>query len=370
MWRRTQMRRSVLGTANQRVLYDVLELLNASADAFGNALVPTRAIDAARDLRVLIDTPGVIITDVTAVIAHDGIDQLDETVCMRLVAPVLAGGRSRVVALDGVTAPSHACGVVVPIVVDATVVGSLIAVGPEADGGLLRIADQVGLFVSRQVELAELHGAKARLAGAQLTALRAQMSPHFLFNALTAIASIVPDDPQRGNELLLRFAQFTRYRLRDQAAFVSLADELAATDTYLELERARFGERLHVSISVAPEVLPVAIPSLTIQPLVENALRHGLECRPGPARLWIRADDAGAEAIITVEDDGVGVSAELMTAQLNATRDDEHLGLGNVDERLRMAFGAAYGLVVETAPGAGMKVTMRIPKTHVRVGVA
>jgi two-component system, LytTR family, sensor kinase len=254
MWRRTQMRRSVLGTANQRVLLDVLKLLNASADAFGKALVPTRAIDAAHDLRVLIDTPGVIITDITAVIAHDGIDELDETVCMRLVAPVLAGGRSRVVALDGVTTPSHACGVVVPIVVDSTVVGSLIAVGPKADGGLLRIADQVGLFVSRQVELAELHGAKARLAGAQLTALRAQMSPHLLFNALTAIASIVPDDPQRGNELLLRFAQFTRYRLRDQAAFVSLADELAATDTYLELERARFGERLHVTISVAPEV--------------------------------------------------------------------------------------------------------------------
>jgi two-component system, LytTR family, sensor kinase len=114
-------------------------------------------------------------------------------------------------------------------------------------------------------------------------------------------------------------------------------------------------------------VLSVAVPSLTIQPLVENALRHGLEVRPGPARLSIRVDDGGADAIVTVDDDGVGADASDVEAKLNAHDDADHIGLANVDERLRLAFGPQYGLVVDTAPGVGMRVTMRLPKTQVRV---
>jgi two-component system, LytTR family, sensor kinase len=362
-----RQRRSVLGTDNQRVLVDVLDLLNNSADAIGNALVPGRADDAARHLRRLMDTPAIAICDLVNVLACDGAASVDDDLLMRIVAPALTSARSRVIALDGILVPNHRQGVVIPLVVDGSIVGALLVVGAETDGGLMRTAEQVGTHVSRQVELAELHAAKARLAGAQLTALRAQMSPHFLFNALTAIASVIPDDPQRGNELLLRFAQFIRYRLRNQTAFVTLADELAATDTYLELERARFGERLQVCISVSPEVLSVAVPSLTIQPLVENALRHGLEVRPGPARLSIRVDDGGTDAIITVDDDGVGADASDVEAKLNSHDDADHIGLANVDERLRLAFGPGYGLVVDTAPGSGMRVTMRLPKTQVRV---
>jgi two-component system, LytTR family, sensor kinase len=367
---RNRQSRSVLGTDSQRVLVDVLDLLNRSAEALGDALVPGRAADAARQLRRLIDTPALAITDLAHVLACDGAAATDPIVLMRLVAPALVGVRSRVVVLEGMLQPDHRRGVVVPLVVDGSIVGSLLVVGSETDGGLVRTAEQVGTLVSRQVELAELHAAKARLAGAQLTALRAQMSPHFLFNALTAIASVVPDDPQRGNELLLRFAQFTRYRLRSQTAFVTLADEMEATDTYLELERARFGDRLQVSISVSPEVLSVAVPSLTIQPLVENALRHGLEARPGPARLSIRVDDGGADAVVTIDDDGVGADPHDVEAKLNSHDDADHLGLANVDERLRLAFGPQHGLVVDTAPGAGMRVTMRLPKTNVRVGVS
>jgi two-component system, LytTR family, sensor kinase len=367
MRRLNRQRRSVLGTDNQRVLVDVLDLLNESADAIGAALIPDRADEAARHLRRLVDTPAVAITDLVDVLACDGAALVDGALLMRLVTPALASARSRVITLDGMLEPSHRQGVVIPLVVDGSIVGSLLVARAEIDGGLVRTAEQVGTHVARQVELAELHAAKARLAGAQLTALRAQMSPHFLFNALTAIASVVPNDPLRGNELLLRFAQFIRYRLRNQTAFVTLADELTATDTYLELERARFGDRLQVSISVSPEVLSVAVPSLTIQPLVENALRHGLEVRPGPARLSIRVDDGGTDAIITVDDDGVGADASHVEAQLNAHADADHIGLANVDERLRLAFGPHYGLVVDTAPGFGMRVTMRLPKSQVRV---
>ena len=112
---------------------------------------------------------------------------------------------------------------------------------------------------------------------AELRALRAQISPHFVYNSLTAIASFVRTDPERARELLLEFADFTRYSFRRHGEFTTLAEELRSIERYLVLEQARFGDRLAVTLRVAPEVLPVAVPFLSLQPLVENAVRHGLE---------------------------------------------------------------------------------------------
>jgi two-component system LytT family sensor kinase len=133
-------------------------------------------------------------------------------------------------------------------------------------------------------------------------------------------------------------------------------------DTYLELERARFGDRLAVSLRVAPEVLPVRVPSLVLQPLVENAVRHGLERLTGTARLQISAEDGGHEAIVTVEDYGVGVDPGQLADVLAGRTGGQSVGLRNVDERLRATFGNDHGLTIETGVGAGTKVTMRLPK--------
>jgi two-component system LytT family sensor kinase len=201
---------------------------------------------------------------------------------------------------------------------------------------------------------------KARLAQAEVRALRAQISPHFIFNAMTAIASFVRSDPERARELLLEFADFTRYSFRSHGQFTTLAEELRSIDKYLALERARFGERLEVTLQVAPEVLPVAVPVFVLQPLVENAVRHGLEKKPGLGRITIVATDAGPECHISVEDDGVGMDPQQARASLAGR--DGGIGLANVDERLRAVFGADFGLTVETALGAGTKVSLRVPK--------
>ena len=122
---------------------------------------------------------------------------------------------------------------------------------------------------------------------AEVRALRAQISPHFIYNSLGAIASFVRTDPDRARELLLEFADFTRYSFRRHGEYTTLAEELRSVERYLLLEQARFGDRLQVTLRIAPEVLPVAVPFLCIQPLVENAVRHGIEERPtrsGPAR--------------------------------------------------------------------------------------
>ena len=145
-----------------------------------------------------------------------------------------------------------------------------------------------------------------------MRALRAQISPHFVYNALTTIASFVRTDPERARELLLEFADFTRYSFRSHGEFTTLAEELRSIDRYLTLERARFGDRLEVRLQIAPEVLPVAVPFLGVQPLVENAVRHGLAAKTGVGTVSIVAEDAGTACLISVEDDGVGMDPDVL----------------------------------------------------------
>jgi LytS/YehU family sensor histidine kinase len=248
------------------------------------------------------------------------------------------------------------------------VAGALAAYTERARFQRLRILGEVARWMSGQLELAELDSSKARLVQAEMRALRAQISPHFVYNSLTTIASFVRTDPERARELVLDFADFARYSFRDPRDFTTLAEELRSIDRYLLLERARFGEeRLRFSVEIAPEVLPVAVPFLSLQPLVENAIRHGMECGMPRFHVRIVARDAGAEAAISIEDDGVGMDPDKLRALLETGDENgsaRGIGLLNVDDRLRQVYGEEYGLVIETAVGAGMKVTFRVPKCH------
>ena len=196
-----------------------------------------------------------------------------------------------------------------------------------------------------------------------MRALRAQISPHFIYNSLGAIASFVRTDPERARELLLEFADFTRYSFRQHGEFTTLAEELRSIERYLLLEQARFGDRLRVVLQVAPEVLGVSIPFLCLQPLVENAVRHGLRVAGRRRRITIEARDADRECVISVEDDGAGQDPERIRAVLAGEAAGDSVGLANVDERLRTTFGDDYGLVVETAPGAGTEWSCGCPSS-------
>lgn len=169
-------------------------------------------------------------------------------------------------------------------------------------------------------------------------------------------------DPDRARELLLDFADFSRYSLQEMGQYTTLEEELRSIERYLVLEQARFGDRLRVTLLVAPEVLAVTVPVLSLQPLVENAVRHGIAGKENGGRITIHAEDQAREAVITIEDDGVGEDPERVRRALAGDASMDSIGLGNVDARLRTAYGDDYGLVVETAPGAGTKVTMRVPK--------
>jgi len=203
---------------------------------------------------------------------------------------------------------------------------------------------------------------RRQLVEAELRSLRAQISPHFIYNSLNAIAATIPSDPVRARELVLDFADFTRYSLRAEGDFSTLEEELAAVERYVLLEKARFGDRIQVKLRIAPEVLGVQIPFLAVQPLVENAVRHGVDSETGSGTVWLRAADTATHAEISVEDDGPGAEPAAMEQVLHGRAGNAHIGVRNVDLRLRQAYGADAGLVVETAPGAGMKVSMRVPK--------
>jgi two-component system LytT family sensor kinase len=200
------------------------------------------------------------------------------------------------------------------------------------------------------------------LQQAEIKALRAQISPHFVYNALNTISSLIRTDPEEARELLQDFADFTRYSFRTSGMFTSLAEELRNIDRYLTLESARFGGRLEVRMKIAPEVLSVVVPFLIIQPLVENAVKHGLASKPSGGRVTVIAEDHGAEALISVEDDGIGMDPGRLADLRSAHRTGAHVGLGNINQRMQQVFGGDYALMVETAQGAGMKVTLRVPK--------
>ena len=253
---------------------------------------------------------------------------------------------------------------IAPIKAGARVVGVVAAFAPAAGAGLVRATSEVADWVATQVELAELDASRTLLMEAEVRALRAQISPHFIYNSLNAIASFINTDPVRARELVVEFADFTRYSFRRHGDFTTLAEELRCIDRYLLLERARFGDRVQVSLRIAPEVLSTVIPFLSLQPLVENAVRHGLEAKEGPGHISITANDSGAFAEVTIEDDGVGMDPEQLRSVLAGHSDGDHVGLRNVDARLRQVYGDDNGLVIETAPGR------RHPDHHARPQVA
>ncbi|HEX6150987.1 sensor histidine kinase [Nocardioides sp.] len=364
-WRRTH-----LGTEVDRATYRALHTASLASPALRGGLTTSSAERGLRHLRTLLGTPAAALTDTSGVLHWDGIAGHHRTQVPGLIVPVVEQGRTRVVSRADLPCDDPGCSVrqlvISPLVVSETLVGTLVAGAPQATGGLVRAADEVAVWVSGQLELAQLDASRTELMEAEVRALRAQISPHFIYNSLGAIASFVRTDPDRARELLLEFADFTRYSFRRHGEYTTLAEELRSVERYLLLEQARFGDRLHVTLRIAPEVLPVAVPFLCIQPLVENAVRHGLEAsadkEDGVGRLTIEARDVDQECLIEVEDDGVGEDPERVRRALAGDTELDAVGLGNVDARLRNAYGDEYGLVVETAPGAGTKVIVRVPK--------
>jgi two-component system LytT family sensor kinase len=302
---------------------------------------------AARGVRRLLDATGVGLADLSGLTVWAGAPPPGDAAA-GLVDQVLhtetGTGRPPLVAL--------------PLHVQDELCGVLVVSGPVRRSAV----GEAAAVIVDALERGRLEASAEQAAQAELRALRAEISPHFVYNALTVIASLVRSEPDRARELMLDFADYIRYSLARHGEYTTVADEFHAIETYLALQRAVLGERLRVQVRVAPEVLAVALPYLVLQPLVENAVRHGIEPRTGVGHVIVRGEAEGNDCVIGVEDDGVGMDPSIAEEILAGRGGAESVGLANVDRRLRNVYGPWYGLVVETAPAEGTRVVVRIPR--------
>ncbi|NMH93790.1 histidine kinase [Pseudonocardia bannensis] len=329
---------------------DAMDVLATGAEIAAElrtGLATARAGAAARKLRRLLDADAVGLLDLHGAQAWSG---EPDPGAAGLVDEVLRNdhkaGRGGVLAL--------------PLRVRGELAGVLVVQGPVRASA----ARQAASWVAEALERGRLEASADAAEQAELRALRAEISPHFVYNALTTIASFVRSDPGRARDLILDFAEYTRHNLARHGDYTTLAGEFRAIEAYLALARAVLGDRLRVQVRIAPEVLPVAVPFLALQPLVENAVQHGVERSGSGGSVQVSGEAQGTECVICVEDDGPGMDPAHARDILAGQDAGSGLGLANVDRRLRTVFGAGYGLVIETAEGAGTRIIMRIPRFH------
>ncbi len=193
---------------------------------------------------------------------------------------------------------------------------------------------------------------------ARLDALQRQINPHFLFNTLNSIASLVRSQPEMARTMTVKLASILRALLKEHDAYVSLREELKFTDDYLDIEVVRFGaDKLRVEKEIDPRTLDVLVPSILLQPLIENSIKHGLEPRISGGTVTLRSRLEGDRILIEVADDGVGISNGAATLR----RTGAGIGMKNVQERLEVLYGNQARFNVASSPGRGTSVSIEIP---------
>lgn len=202
------------------------------------------------------------------------------------------------------------------------------------------------------------------LLEARLDALQRQINPHFLFNTLNSITSLVRSQPELARELIVKLANILRVLLKDREAFLPLSEELQFTDDYLDIEVVRFGNKLKVVKEIADDTLDIVVPGMLLQPLIENSIKHGLEPRisGGTVTLRSRITDEG-RLMVEVEDDGVGMAPERDNASPVSGLVSVGTGIGvrNVRERMEVLYGNLASVEINSRPGRGTKVTLLMP---------
>jgi two-component system LytT family sensor kinase len=203
------------------------------------------------------------------------------------------------------------------------------------------------------------------LAEARLAALTSQINPHFLFNTLNSVSSLIRTNPDQARVMVMKLSKVLRRLLRKHENFSALRDELAFIEDYLAIEVVRFGEKLRFEKDVAEDTLDMLVPSMLLQPLVENSIKHGLSSKVEGGTIRIHARRSGAKLHLCVEDDGVGIPEARLATVL------EHgIGVGNVNERLRVLFGSDYGMWIDSRPGEGTRVRIESPELKTELPAA
>lgn len=366
--------RRALRSTGERSVYDTLRMAQLAVRPVRQGLDEKSATQVARASAALLDVSAVAVARRDGILAYYGAGSrhhgTDDPVLAALAEGVIESGRA---ASNHEICPDPGCpmgeAAAIPVKLGNDVVGALVVirvVGKDLTLGVLRATRELARLLSLQLALAEVDETRQELVRAQTAALRAEISPHFAYNTLTAAASLVRRDPERAREVLVEFAEFSRYILRNDKVNTTLSDELRNVHIYMDLERARHEDRLEVVFRVDPGVLPVVVPMLILQPLVENAVVHGIERQVEMGTVTIVAEDRDEEVFVAVTDTGTGMDAETVDSLFSGPERDNgdrtHVGLRNVHERLQTTYGERYRLTVDSAPGEGTTVSFCVPK--------
>jgi two-component system LytT family sensor kinase len=222
---------------------------------------------------------------------------------------------------------------------------------------VLAVAIPIKIWNNARIEH-QLEEQEKLLMHARIEALASQINPHFLFNTLASISSLVRTEPETARMLIAKLSSLLRRLIRSREHFNTLREEIASIDEYLDIEMVRFGPNLRVEKDISPDTLDVIVPSMILQPLVENSIKHGISRKVGGGRITIRSSRQNGRTIIEVDDDGEGMSDESLENALHGG-----IGLSNVNERLSVIYGVNHGLKLQSVAGRGTRARVEIPET-------
>jgi two-component system LytT family sensor kinase len=198
---------------------------------------------------------------------------------------------------------------------------------------------------------------RTRLTEARLTALTNQINPHFLFNTLNSISTLIRLDPNNARNMIYRLSKIMRRLLRKTENYSPLREEISFIDDYLAIEMVRFGEKLRFHKEIGPGTLDCLVPSMILQPIIENSIRHGLAAKLDGGTIQLRTWLEATRLHIQIEDDGIGIPESKL-----GTLFESGIGVSNVNERLRVLFGARYRFAIDSTPGEGTRTLLEIPE--------
>jgi two-component system, LytTR family, sensor kinase len=211
----------------------------------------------------------------------------------------------------------------------------------------------------------KLESQQLLLNEARLTALQRQINPHFLFNTLNSVTALIRSNPDQARTVIYKLSAILRRLLRKQENFTPLREELSFIDDYLAIEMVRFGDKLRFKKEVDPDTLDRPVPSMLLQPLIENSIRHGLSSKVDGGMIRVRTHSSEGRLLVIVEDDGVGIPENRL-----ATLFESGIGVSNVNERLKVLFGNDYRMWVDSKPGEGTTTGIEIPLMKGSLAVA
>jgi two-component system LytT family sensor kinase len=221
---------------------------------------------------------------------------------------------------------------------------------------LFAIALPLKIWNNARTEI-KLESQARLLSEARLQALTSQINPHFLFNTLNSVSSLIRTNPDQARAVVYKLSAILRRLLRKSESFSPLREELALIEDYMAIEMIRFGDKLRFVNEIAPETLDRLVPSMMLQPLVENSIKHGLAGKVEGGMVRIGGRLVGGRLFLVVEDDGVGIPEARLATLL-----EQGIGVSNVNERLKVLFGNDYRMTIDSKPGEGTRTEVELPE--------